>query len=319
MVVADLVRPEGAALGGSGMHGPSVHVRGSPLPQERWRTRLAREPLVHFLLLGLLLFMAFDVLGGERGALSRKIVVDDAIVADLAKRYAGVWQRPPSRAELDGLIADYVKDEVLYRQGMAMGLVEDDPVVRRRIRQKLEVMSEESRDSTAPTGAQLESWLRQHADKYRQPPALTFDQVYFDPAKHGGGLGAAVSDARAKLAAGTDFNTLGDVSMLPGHVGNVTPDRIVDDFGDAFASAIAKQPLDRWFGPVRSGLGQHLVRITARKERAMPRLADVRTEVKRDWEDERRSRNAQHYYETVRKDYDVVVTADLGKAGSAAQ
>jgi hypothetical protein len=288
-----------------------ARARGGP-----WR-RLAREPLFHFLLLGLLLFAAFDLFGGERGAKSHRITVDDAVQADLVGRFTEAWQRPPDRAEVNRLIADYVKEEILYRQGMAMGLGEDDPVVRRRIRQKVEVMSEESQDAAPPTDAQLEAYLRRHAGKYRQPPLLSFDQLFFDPAKRG--VGGKISAARARLHSGADFRTLGDVSLLPDHLDAATPDEIADDFGGAFAGAVAAQPLGRWVGPIRSGLGEHLVRITAREGSAPPRLDEVRTAVRRDWEDERRRRNAESYYEMVRKDYDVIVTADPDKARDAAR
>lgn len=262
--------------------------------------RFIREPLVHFALIGLLLD-------------SRRIVIDDRVVGNIVQRYAAVWQRPPTPEEMRGLLDSYVQEEILYREGVAQGLLEDDPVIRRRVRQKMDVISEENGRNDPPTEAQLQAWLDAHADSYAVPPVLTFSQVLFDPVRLGRRTGAVVAAAKAKLAAGTDPNAFGD-ALLPPKLADVSADRVARDFGDDFAAAILKLPVGGWQGPVRSGYGLHLVRVTERKPGRKPALDEVKAAVQRDWENDRRLKSSAAYYDRLRRDYSVVIKADLPAA-----
>ena len=276
--------------------------------------RLVREPLVHFLALGLLLFVAFDLVGGNRGVDSRRIVIDDGVVADIYQRFVGVWQRPPTPDEMRVLLESYVQEEILYRDGVANGLLEDDPVIRRRVRQKVDVLAEETLRSEPPGEAELQAWLDAHAERYAEPPLLSFIQVLFDPTKHGARTEATITAAKARLAAGADPAALGDRTLLPATLAHVSPERVTRDFGEDFGQAIANLPVGGWEGPVRSGFGLHLVRVSARVPGRRATLANVRTAVERDWESDRRERAAAAYYRDLSKDFEVVIEADLPEA-----
>jgi hypothetical protein len=273
--------------------------------------KLLREPLLHFLLLGLLLFLLYNVVSGRQGGSDRRIVITDAEVASLVQTFQGTWQRPPTLQELRGLIDSRIREEVLYREGAALGLDRDDTVIRRRVLQKLDVISEESQSQQAPSDAVLGAWLQQHAARYAQPAVLDFEQVLFDPVRHGERLKSDVEAALARLRAGADPAKVGDASMLPTRSSGSPADMVARDFGEQFASALVAAPLGVWQGPVTSGYGVHLVRVSQRVPGHPATLADVRAAVERDWESDRRNRAKEDYYHRLRRGYSVVIEAAL--------
>jgi hypothetical protein len=273
--------------------------------------RLIREPLLHFLLLGLLLFLLYNLVSGQRGGADRRIVITDAIIASIVQSYQGTWQRPPTPSELKGLIANRVREEILYREGVAMGLDRDDSVIRRRVLQKVDVLTEESLGQQAPSDAVLAAWLQKNATHYAQPAVLDFEQVLFDPARRGARLRSDVATALARLRAGADPATLGDRSLLPVRTSASPADLVARDFGEDFAAALITLPVGAWQGPVRSGYGVHLVRVTRRIAGRPATLAEVRSSVERDWESERRAQAKEDYYRRLRQDYSVIIEAKL--------
>jgi hypothetical protein len=266
--------------------------------------KLLREPVLHFLLIGIAIFVAYGLIA-PRGKEGARIVVTQGVVDALVREHQARWQRPPAEQELAGLVDAYVRDEILYREGMAMGLDRDDPVIKRRVRQKLDVIAEEQQARDAPTDAELAAYLAQHADRFIQPGTVSFEQIYF-PAT---ATAAEVEAARASAVRGADPARLGQSSMLPPRAENVPLDLAARDFGSEFATGIAKLPLNEWAGPVRSGFGLHLVRVTARTPAVVPKLDDVRAAVAREWENERRVASLSDNYKKLRSQYEVVVEA----------
>lgn len=161
--------------------------------------KLLREPLLHFFALGLALFLLFNVVSGVKGGADRRIVVNDATVANIVKVYQGAWKRPLTPTELQGLIDSHVREEILFREGVAMGLDRDDLVIRRRVQQKMAVIIEEAAARDAPADAELEGYLAKHAERYGQPAVIGFDQVMFDPLRHPSGLDATLAAALGRL------------------------------------------------------------------------------------------------------------------------
>lgn len=278
--------------------------------------RLIREPLLHFLLLGLLLFLLFNAVSGRRGGADRRIVINDATVASIVHSYQGIWQRPPTPEELKGLIANRVREEILYREGVGMGLDRDDSVIRRRVLQKVDVLTEESLAEPAPSDAVLAAWLQKNAAHYAQPAVLDFEQVLFDPVRHGARLPFDLATALKRLQAGADPATIGDRSLLPVRTSASPADTVARDFGEEFAAALLALPVDGWQGPVVSGYGVHLVRVNRRAPGRPATLAEVRSSVERDWESERRAQAKEDYYRKLRQDFKVVIEAKL-PAGAA--
>src|SRR5512139_1748792 len=147
--------------------------------------RLAREPLLHFLLIGAVLFVLYGALNRGRSDAPREIVISEARVAAIAENFTTVWMRPPTAVELKGLIDDYVAEEVYYREAIAMGLDQDDTVIRRRLRQKMEFISEDAAATAEPIDVQLQEFLAKHPEKFLEPAQLSFRQVYFSTEKRG--------------------------------------------------------------------------------------------------------------------------------------
>lgn len=267
---------------------------------------ILREPLVHFLLIGMLLFLLYGRVASE-GSDSRRIEVSAARIEDLSRQYQKVWSREPSAQELNALVQAYVHDEVLYREGLAMGLDGDDPVIKRRVRQKLEVMSEESGNQQAPSDTELSAYLDKHADKFRQAPIVSFEQVFFS----GEGTVAEVErqsrEAVAALNQGADPAGIGQATMLPARVADMPLDLVAREFGEEFAKKLGALPLRIWQGPVASGFGAHVVRITARRPAELPPLASIRPQVLREWENDRRGRNRAQAYQGMLKNYEVII------------
>ncbi len=266
--------------------------------------RLVREPLLHFLALGLVFFLLYDVVGrGE--ATDRQITISAGRVAEIGKQYQALWGVPPSPAQLVGLIDSEVRSEVLYREGLAAGLDRDDPVIKRRIRQKIEVMAEEENGETPPGDAELAAYLAARPAKFTRPAVISFDQVYFNP--QGRATPASVAAAKARLAAGASPAGIGEPSLLPARVTAADTDSIARDFGSDFAAALTKLPIGQWQGPIGSGVGVHLVRVTALTPAHPPTLAEVRDQVQREWENDRRIAASEASYRRMRERYTVVV------------
>ena len=272
--------------------------------------QLFREPLLHFLLIGVVLFAVFGKLAGPDRT-GRHIVVSQAMVEQMAQEFQARWMRPPSDQELSGLIDSYVQDEILYRHGLSLGLDRDDPVIKRRVRQKLELMSEEQNAQAAPTDADLAAYLQKNPAQFLRPATVSFEQIFLDAPGEQADVERAVAATRAALARGTDPSKLGRASMLPARVADASQDEVARDFGAAFATTLTRLPIDEWSGPVTSGFGTHLVRVTARAPAALPPLNEVRPLVAREWENARRTRSRDDDYQKLRRDYDVVIEARL--------
>jgi hypothetical protein len=263
--------------------------------------RILREPLLHFLLLGLAVFAYYGRVAPDDDG-KRRIVVSQAEVDLLATQFQGTWNRPPSPVELNGLVDSYVRDEILYREGVALGLDRDDAVVKRRVRQKLDVLFEESIAQNPATDADLQSYLDANPAAFRQPAIVSFDQIYF-----GSDADAQLrlEQARAALARGADPGTLGQATLLPSRQDAMPLDLVARDFGEEFAGQLANAPVSEWTGPVASGFGapRHRGRDCL--------LADVREVVAREWENERRKRAHATALEKLREQYQVEIQAAL--------
>jgi hypothetical protein len=273
--------------------------------------RLLREPLVHFLLLGGLLFAFFEWKGGGGGPGSTRITITPGLVQHLASGFAKTWQRPPTEAELKGLIDEQIKEEIATREAVAMGLDRDDAIIRRRLRQKLEFLVEDAVDQAAPTDAELQAWLDRHADAVRPETRVALRQVFVSAERRG--TAAADEEARRLLARlraagpGASIESLGDASLLPADLPLNPLSDVERAFGADFARQVEAIEPGRWSGPVPSPYGLHLVLVTERRVPPPPTLADVRPLVEREFLAERRKEQLQTLYERLLKKYTVVI------------
>lgn len=271
---------------------------------------LLREPLLHFLLLGALLF-AIDAWRrpAEPVGAGGEIVVTEARVRTIAQNFARTWQRPPTREELDGLIEAHVREEVMVREALALGLDRDDPIIRRRLQQKVEFVSDQAAALAAPTDADLEAYLVRHADAFRREPRVTFVQVYLDAGKRGAALQADAARLRDQLAANAiDAARAGDrLALLEARYVDAPQAEVARLFGTEFADEIVRQPPGAWTGPLRSGYGAHLVKVEAVSPDGTPSLAEVRPLVEREWTNAKRRELLQDWYATLRAKYRISV------------
>ena len=270
-------------------------------------TRFLREPLLHFFLLGAALFGLYSWLQGGLPSAPTEIVVSRGQVQSLQMQFERVWQRPATGDELRGLIDGWVKEEILYREGIAMALDRDDPVVRRRVGQKLEFIL----DSAAPTpatDAQLQAWLDAHPNDYQIEPTYSLRQVFFDPARHGDRLDAAIATARRALESGKLVE--GDTTLLPHEMNAARASEVTLVFGNEFVEGLRTAALGRWHGPMRSDFGVHLVELSNRQNGGRATLNDVRAEVERDLLHARAEDAKAAVYEKLRANYRVRFEAD---------
>jgi hypothetical protein len=267
-----------------------------------------REPLVQFLAIGALLFFGFEWLGS--GPASRRIVITPGQVDALAAGFARTWQRPPSEEELKGLIDEYVRAEIASREAIAAGLDRDDTIIRRRLRQKLEFLTEDTNDMPPPTDGDLHAWLDAHPDRYGYDPEVAFRQVHLNPDRRGTRLDSDARQILARLAtapADASLDAFGDSRLLPAHVERSSRSDIVRLFGDEFANGILDVEPGRWVGPIRSAYGGHLVFVIERLDGRLPPLEEVRSQVELDFITDQRRRHLEATYERLLDRYNVIV------------
>jgi len=280
--------------------------------------KLLREPLVHFLILGAILFLVFDVTRETDQPGERRIVVTAEQVDQLAAQFSRTWLRDPTPEELNGLVERYLRSEIYYREALAMGLGQDDPYVRNRLVLKLEVLLDDLSAEAEPADAELARFLTEHAERFAEPARLWFRQVYLNPDRH--------SDPSAEaqrlldlLRSGADPDALGDVSMLTPGLDTATPNEIARQFGEDFADTLEGLEPGGWIGPVRSPFGMHLVRVTQRQPVRQPALAEIRDAVLAEWRDQRRREAKKQAYQRLRERYEIVMepTTHTGVSNAA--
>jgi hypothetical protein len=269
--------------------------------------KLLRGPLVHFLLLGTVLFAAHGALVKRATSEPGKIAVSQFRIDHLTEGFARTWLRAPTAEELEGLIRDYIREEVYYREAMAMGLDRDDTIIRRRLQQKLEFLSENITDLTPPTDEELRAFLQNHPDQFRSQRRFSFHQVYLSLERHRDSLAGDTGELLRQLKSSNNSDTsrLGDPSLLEHRFANVEATEVAKQFGEKFASALNDLPLGEWQGPVESSYGIHLVFVDERTERRSPALEDVRDAVRRELLNVRRLESNKKFYDGLRKRYTI--------------
>jgi hypothetical protein len=263
--------------------------------------------VVHFLLLGTVLFAAHGALVKRATSEPGKIVVSQLRIDHLREGFARTWLRAPTAEELEGLISDYIREEVYYREAMAMGLNRDDTIIRRRLQQKLEFLSENISDLTPPTDEELRAFLQNHPDQFRSQRSFSFHQVYLNLERHRDSLAGDTGELLRQLKSsnGSDASAFGDPSLLEYRFSNVEVTEVAKQFGERFASALNDLPLGEWQGPVESSYGIHLVFVDERTERHIPALEDVRNAVRRELLNMRRLESNKKFYDSLRERYTI--------------
>ncbi len=277
-----------------------------------WMKSLIREPLVHFLTLGGLLFLAYGAIGQSVDSAPQTIVVTQGQIDALATGFAQTWQRPPSPRELKGLVDDHVRQEVYAREAKALGLDRDDVVISRRLQQKLEFVTEDVAAQARPTDDELRAYLREHASTFRTEPRVTFSQVFLSRERHGAAVMRDARDVLARLRrAGTaaDSTAFGDATLLESRIERARAADIAAQFGPTFAARLGELQPGEWQGPIESDYGVHLVLVAERISGAAPAFDDVKPAVTREWTNARREQARDAFYRQLLSRYSVTIEA----------
>ena len=251
-------------------------------------TRWLREPVVHFVALGTVVFAIYAVLQDPRP--QHSLTVDDAPIERLRSDWSTRTGTPPSTAEEQGLKESWLEEEVLYQRARELGLDENDTVVRRRLVQRMRFLIEDTTPIPEPDDMQLRAWLDAHPEQYTEHARISLDHVFFSRSKRGDGLKADAQGAAATLKTNPAEKIPGDPFPRGNRLDDHTYAAIARSFGAAFAEQIILLPVGDWHGPVESSYGLHVVRVTDRTEETLLSLDAARERARADWIYEERKR-----------------------------
>lgn len=278
-------------------------------PVKRW----VREPLLHFLILGALLFAIYGYLNRGRGGIepSKQIAISMDDLRSMDMYFESQWHRQPTPQEFQAMVEDKVREEVLYREGLAMGLDKDDTIVKRRMAQKMQFLSEDVAAAHEPSTAELKAWFDKNKDKFALPGRYSFRHLYFSPDKRGKNAQEDAAKALEKIAGQPEnsklASSLGDSFMFQDYYGDRAPSAIAKEFGPQFAVALEKIKPGSWQGPIESGYGWHLVFIDTVIPGRIPAFEEIEPDVKTAWLGEQKATAWQKAYAEMRSKYTVLL------------
>jgi hypothetical protein len=286
--------------------------------------RWLREPLLHFLLLGIVLFVADQYLQPGRGAAPARqiqLTLDD--LSQLHLLFQSQWRRLPTPEEFARLVENKVQEEVLYREGLAMGLDKDDTIVRRRMAQKMRFLAEDTAAAREPATAELRAWYEKHSDRFALPGRVSFRHLYFSPDRRGPRAQDDAARALGRIAGQPEDSkaaALADHFMFQDYYADRTVEQLAKEFGPAFAQAVARLRLGSWQGPIESGYGWHLVFVHSVTPGRPASFEEVEADVKTAWLADQKTEAWRKAYDTMRAKYTVLLPAPPeGTAAAAAK
>lgn len=279
---------------------------------------IVKEPLFHFILIGAAVYLLFGFFGQSESddaiAEQDTIVVTEGEITWLAEMWRKKWNRPPTDAEMLGLVRDQLRETVLYREAVAMGLDKDDVIIRRRMAQKLEFLAQDLITPETPTEEELQAFFKENSDRYQIPPLLTFTHVFLDPDKRGDETLADAEKLKTELIASatvpTEASDLGDRFMLQAYYPQRDEADIAKLFGGDFAGPLMKLEPETWHGPVLSGYGTHLVYVHARLESPPPIFEQIAGRVAEDLINDEREKLNEEYIDSLLSRYKVIIEGD---------
>ncbi len=286
--------------------------------------RWLREPLLHFLLIGLSLFAIYAYLNRGRMGIesSRQITLtlDDLRTTEMY--FESQWHRPPTPQEFQAMVEDRIREEVLYREGIAMGLDKDDTIVKRRMAQKMQFLAEDVAAAHEPSTAELKAWFDKNNNKFALPSRYSFRHLYFSPDKRGKNAQDDAAKALTKIAGQPEDSKLatssGDSFMFQDYYGDRTPEAIAKEFGPQFAVALEKLKPGSWQGPIESGYGWHLVFVDTIIPGRIPSFEEMEPDVKTAWLAEQKQQAWQKAYKEMRAKYTVLLPVPSGQPAAEA-
>ena len=286
--------------------------------------RLLREPLVHFLLIGAVLFGLYGLAPPRHPtavAPSKEIRLSAGEIAQLTHLFQSQWRRLPTPQELQRMVENKVEQEVLYREALAMGLDKDDEIVKRRMAQKMQFLAEDAAAAREPTTTELKTWFDSNSAKFAQPPRLSFRHLYFSPDRRGARARDDAQQALAKLAGqpvdAKIAGALADPFMFQEYYRERAPEFLGKEFGPQFALAVAALTPGSWQGPIESGFGWHLVFVDTVVDGRVPAFEEIEADVRAAWLREQKARAWEKAYKTMRAGYTVLLPGPPEESAAA--
>ena len=277
-----------------------------PSRVKRW----LREPLFHFLLIGLALFIAYSLIAPKAPKTrSSRIELTKDDLNQLQISWAAQWQRPPNPEELRGLIDERVRQEILFREGIALGLDQGDEIIKRRVAQKMEFLAEDVSAISAPTSADLRAWFERNSARFTLPGLITFRHLYFSPDARGQKAMEDAARALEKLSGNSAATPVsGDRFMFQDYYADNSPEQVAKVFGSEFAQSVFKLKNGVWQGPIESGLGWHLIWIEAMTPGRVPAFEEVESsQLKSEWLSDQHAESKRQSFEEMKQHYEVVL------------
>ncbi|SEE81895.1 PPIC-type PPIASE domain-containing protein [Rhizobiales bacterium GAS191] len=269
---------------------------------------LLREPLLHFLVAGAVIFAVYQLMNpaANRTDQANRIVLTKGDLRQLAVHWLAQGRPPPTADVMRGLVEQKVSEEILFREAIALGLDKDDEIIKRRLAQKMEFLAQDIAALQDPGDAELRGWFAQNASRFALPPRASFRHLYFS-SDRGPGARDAAAAALAKIAGKPADTAEADPFMFRDYYAERAPDQIAKEFGPDFAKAVFRLKPGAWQGPVQSGYGWHLVFVDAMEPGRVPAFEEVAPDVKSAWMDQKQREIKRIAFEAMRARYTVVV------------
>ncbi|MVO18647.1 peptidyl-prolyl cis-trans isomerase [Parasedimentitalea huanghaiensis] len=274
--------------------------------------KILKEPLLHFLLMAVAIFAWFIAVDDSAPQTNQNVVEITATDLDLlATQFEKTWQRQPSEQERKKLTDGFVRQEILVREAIALGMDQNDALIRRRLQQKMEFFIASFAEALEPTTDELEEYYQTNSAKYEIGPKVAFLQVFLGDAPQQ----QETTQILEQLRSGQSPGQLGKPTQLSLQVSLAADTRIDAMFGTGFAAAISAMPVEEWTGPVKSGYGYHLVFVEQKEAGHLPPLQDVQVGVVADWRTAKKMELMELQYEKLAARY----TVHLPSAADEAQ
>jgi peptidyl-prolyl cis-trans isomerase C len=308
----------GFVIGGTRMSSrqPEVsRLAASATPRRRW----LREPLLHFLVAGVAVFVVYHALNPASAARepSNQIKLTDDDLRQMAEAWIAQGRSPPSPEQMASLVAMRIREEILFREALALGLDKNDTIVKRRLAQKMEFLADDLSEIADPAPDELKAWFEANAERLAFAPRVSFRHLYFSPDRRGASASEQAARSLEKLRReppdSRSAAKLADRFMFQDYYGDHSRDQIASVFGVAFAQSLLALEPGSWQGPIESGYGWHLVWIDTLVPKRVPAFEEVEAEIKREWIAERRAESKRNVYESMRARYELIVPESLAR------
>ena len=278
---------------------------------------LFKEPFIHFMAMGLLLFLLYSLVN-ESSESREDIVIDINDIESYTAKWEMQWKRPPTQEELANLVVQNIKQEVFYQEALKLNLDHNDEIIKRRLSQKMEFLSNDLATLAEPSGEELEVYFNENSEKYLSPYRYSLYQIVFSYDRHENPDETIVKVLeKANTATIEAMESEGDNLPFPFHYKNVDSRELSRELGSVFTDNLKSLELNNWIGPVASGFGKHLVYITDMEKPRLPDLSSVKEEVLRDFQYEKQKEMNDLIFENLKTKYKINFVFDDSESAKA--